>query len=245
LSGIVFFAVFTLLCLAITVSAIGAKQFNEVATYGLGTILFGHLTGMSISFYRTPQPASGPPLVSVTDQGERGLAFRYSRLAYYWLVALLVLLIIFFAGLAFALARRGSPIGWVIVAVAVLSAIFLLWFVVTILRLAPGTVVVTPGGIYHRSLAFEHFVPWAALVDVQAREGRSPRILVEASRTAGTRERPHTGPFGAGIEGLPSMSIRAYWLGANALPAYVAIRHYFRTPGDRPNLGVAGHSADR
>jgi hypothetical protein len=70
------------------------------------------------------------------------------------------------------------------------------------------------------------------------------RPHLEASRSAETRERRYTGPVGAGIEGLPSMVIRTYWLGANALPAYLALQHYFGNPGERPGLGSPAAPAD-
>ena len=244
-SGPVLFAVLTLLTLALTVAAIDAGDVEQIALWGLGTLLFGHLTGMSISFLRTPPPATGPPAAGLTERGERGLAFRYSRAAHYWLASLLVLLVVFFVMLAGAMARAGTAVGWLIAGVSALAVIFLLWFLVTTLRLAPGRVVLAPSGIYHRSLMFEHFVPWPAVTGVHPRAGRVPRIIVEASASPQTRERRYTGPFGAGIEGLPSMVVRTYWLGANARPAYLALRHYHDHPAERPGLGVAGSAADR
>lgn len=243
-SGVVFFGVLTLLCLALTVAAIDAAEIEQLAFFGLGTLLFGHLTGMSISLIRTPRPAIGQPSVGRTDQGERGLGFSYSRAAYYWLAALLVLVAAFFVALAVAMARAGTPVGWVITAVSAAAVIFLLWFLVATLRLVPGTVVVAPTGVYHRSLMFEHFVPWSAIINVHTHGGRVPRIIVEASRSAETRERRYTGPFGAGIEGLPSMVIRTYWLGANAVPAYLALRYYFERPNERQGLASTGQTTN-
>jgi hypothetical protein len=106
-----------------------------------------------------------------------------------------------------------------------------------LLRLAPGKIVVTSTGIYHRSLFLEHFVPWAAVVDVLAREAASTWITVKAVPANGTREHRHTGRMGA-FEGqaLPFMVARAQWLGANALPAYRAIRYYFEHPDQRAEL---------
>lgn len=242
-SSIVFFSLFTLLCAVVTVTAIGAGQFDQVAFFGLGVLLFGHLAGMSISFLRSPRPATSQPPTGVTDQGERGLAFPYARLAYYWLTSVLVLIVIFFVGLAYTLAKVGTPVAWVIVVVAIASALFIVWFLATFLRLAPGSIVVTPSGIYHRSLTFEHFVPWHTVEFVRAREGRSPWILIKALRASDTRERKYTGFLGAGAEGLPSMIVRTYWLGANALPAYLTTKHYFENPGERSKLGVLGQPA--
>jgi len=234
-----------LLCAVVTVTAFDARKFDQVASFGLGVLLFGHLAGMSISFLRSPRPAASQPAVGVTDQGESGLAFPYARRAYYWLTSMLVLIVIFFVGLAYTLAKIGTHVAWVIAVVVIASTLFIGWFLATLLRLAPGKIVVTPSGIYHRSLAFEHFVPWHAVEFVRAQEGRSPWILIKAPKSSGTRERRYTGVLGAGVEGLPSMIVRAYWLGANALPAYLTLKHYFDHPGERSNLGDIDQPAGR
>lgn len=106
-------------------------------------------------------------------------------------------------------------------------------------------VVLTPTGVYHRSLALEHFVPWEAVVDVLALEGQTPWITVKAMPASGTRERRYTGRLSPGAEGLPFMIIRTYWLGANAVPAYRALKQYFEHPGERPKLAGVGDAADR
>jgi hypothetical protein len=110
--------------------------------------------------------------------------------------------------------------------------------------LAPGVVVLTPTGIYHRSLVLEHFVPWEGVVDVLARGGRTPWITVKAIDTTGTRERRHTGRMGAfESQALPFMIIRAHWLGSNALPAYLALKHNFLHPDQRHTLGDVNQGA--
>jgi hypothetical protein len=185
---------------------------------------------------RRPAPSTGQPVAGLTDQDERGLAFAYSRWAYYWLSAVLVTVVFGAVGFAVAFAVAGSAVAWVLAAVFIAIALYLVWFLIVMLRLAPGAVVVTPTGIYHRSLAFEHFVPWEAVVDLVAREGRTPWITVKALPTSGTRERRHTGGLGAGVQGLPFMIVRAHWLGANAVPAYQALKHYFDNPSERPRL---------
>src|SRR5919205_729572 len=80
-----FFGLITLLMVAVVVAAIATADLRQAATFALGAVLLGHLTGMSISMLRRPRPATHPPTVDRTDQGERGAAFRYSRWSYYWL----------------------------------------------------------------------------------------------------------------------------------------------------------------
>jgi hypothetical protein len=140
------------------------------------------------------------------------------------------LLVLGAAGFAVAMAMSSTMRGWVLAAVAAVCAAFIGWFLTVVLRLAPGVIVLTPTGIYHRSLALEHFVPWDAVVDIVAREGRDPWITVKAMPTSGTRERKHTGRLSA-FEGqfLPFMVARTMWLGGNALPA-CALTSYFQHP---------------
>ncbi|GGN44478.1 hypothetical protein GCM10010109_77730 [Actinoplanes campanulatus] len=54
----------------------------------------------------------------------------------------------------------------------------------------------------------------------------------------GTREHRQTGRLHA-FEGglLPFLVARTSWLGANAVPAYQALRFYFEHPDQRPGLG--------
>jgi hypothetical protein len=136
------------------------------------------------------------------------------------------------------MATEGTPRGLVLAVIAVLFAAFVAWFLVIVLRVAPGTIVLSPTGIYHRSLVLEHFVPWDAVVNVLACEGRTPWITVKATPASGMRERRYTGRIGAfESQFLPFMVARTMWLGANALPAYRALRYYFERPAERSKLG--------
>jgi hypothetical protein len=143
------------------------------------------------------------------------------------------------------LTESAGATGWVLAAAGMAAAVLIGWFLVVILRLAPGKLVLTSTGIYHRSLFLEQFVPWEAVVDVVARDAPSPWITVNALPTDRTRERRHTGRLG-GFEGqaLPFMIARTQWLGVNALPAYQAIKYYFEHPDVRQRLtGSGSHSS--
>ncbi|BEL07455.1 hypothetical protein Q0Z83_056460 [Actinoplanes sichuanensis] len=209
----------------------------ESIGFGLAAILVGHVTAIGITGLRRPGPATEPPGTGLDDRGESGLAFPYSRVPYYLLTVTLALVVLLAGGFAVAAAAGGSVTGWVLAAVSGGFAVFVGWFLLTLLRLAPGIIVLTPSGIYHRSLVLEHFVPWDAVVDVQAREGPNPWITVKALPMDGTRIRHHTGRLHA-FEGglLPFLVARTSWLGANAVPAYQAIRFYFDHPNQRPLL---------
>lgn len=233
----VFLALISGLIAVVSVAAAVTGDAVESVGFGLAAILAGHVTAIGITGLRRPRPTGAPPSTGVNDRGESGLAFPYSRLPYYLLTMTLALVVLLAGGFAIVMAVGGRVTGWVPAVISGGFAAFVGWFLVTLLRLAPGTIVVTPSGIYHRSLVLEHFVPWDAVVDVQAREGPSPWITVKALPMDGTRERRHTGRLHA-FEGglLPFLVARTSWLGANAVPAYQTIRFYFDHPDQRPHL---------
>ena len=222
--------------MAVVVAAIVVADITQALISAASAVMFAHLVGMSVSSMRQLGPATHTPTAGLTDQGERGLAFSYSRWAYYWLSSVLVMVVLFDIGFVVAFAQAGTAAAWVMALVLAAVALFIVWFLVVLLRLAPGRVVVTPTGIYHRSQTFEHFVPWEAVVDLKAREGPNPRITVKALPMSGTRERRYTGRLSAGVEGLPFMIVRTYWLGRNALPAYLTLKYYFENPDQRSRL---------
>ncbi|MCA2216256.1 hypothetical protein [Jidongwangia harbinensis] len=224
------------LALAAVATAVTGDAVPAVV-FGLSAVLGAHIAGIAISGLRSPRPADDVRVLGETDKGEKGLAFPYARGPYYWLSVTLALVVLLAGGFAAVVAAAGSVTGWIVAAIAGGFAVFTGWFLVVLLRLAPGTIVLTPTGIYHRSLVLEHFVPWDAVVDVQPREGRNPWITVRAMPTPGTRERRHTGRF-VTFEGqaLPFMIARSYWLGAHALPAYRALKFYVEHPGKRSAL---------
>jgi hypothetical protein len=218
----------------------------EAVVFGSTAVLGGHVVAMGITVSRHRSPTAARSFTGVTDQGENGLAFLYARLPYYLLTASLTLTALLSIGFAVMMATGGGVVGWALAAAAGGFAVFLGWFLVVLLRLAPGAIVLTPSGIYHRSLVLEHFVPWDAVVDVQARDGPSPWITVRAVPTDGTRERRHTGRLQA-FEGgfLPFLVARTSWLGANAVPAYQAIRFYLDHPDQRLHLRDGSPPAGR
>jgi hypothetical protein len=239
-----FLILFTLVITPVAVAAAVTGDIAQVVVFGLGAVLGVHLTGLVMSGLRTPRPTSDVRVIGQTDQGGKGLAFPYARGPYYWLSATLTTAALLAADFTFIMAADGSVIGWVAAAIGGAFAVFLGWFLVVVLRLAPGTIVLTPNGIYHRSLVLEHFVSWDAVVDVQARQSANPWITVKAIPASATRERRHTGRLGA-FEGQapPFMVARTYWLGANALPAYRALKHYHEHPDERSNLASPDQTA--
>jgi MFS family permease len=241
-----FLGVLAALMALVVAAAITTGDLLQAVTYGLGAVLLGHGAGMAINMVRSHRPAGDPPGIGTTDENEQGIAFSYSRWSYYWLSMVLGSTGLLAAGFAAVSATNGTPAGWAIAIVAALFAAFDGWFLIVMLRLAPGVVVLTPTGIYHRSLTLEHFAPWDAVVDVLAQEGQTPWITVKVMPMSGMRERKHTGRLGAfEAQFLPFMVVRTMWLGANAVPTYSTLRYYFDHPDERRKLGGIGRSADR
>ncbi|GGL18915.1 hypothetical protein [Mangrovihabitans endophyticus] len=231
------FAVLTVITAAVAVSAVAAGDVAGAITFGMGAIVLAHLTGMSVNIMQRPRPADHPPVTDVNDHGETGLAFRYAFWPYYWLSVVFAFFTLGAAAFAIVVAMQATWAAGVLAALALAAAALVGWYLVVLLRLAPGRVVLTRSGLYHRSLFLEHFVPWDAVVDVVARAAPSPWITVKALPMDQTRERRHTGRMG-GFEGqaLPFMVVRTQWLGADALPAYQAIKYYFAHPEQRTHL---------
>ncbi|GAA3621599.1 hypothetical protein GCM10022223_43120 [Kineosporia mesophila] len=236
IGSVVLFALLAILFAILTVDEVLHGTLWQVLVWAGGMLLLVHLTGLTVSLMHRPRQASGPPSRGTNDQGEEGLAFPYSRWAYYWLSVVLGACAIGCFGYAVAAVRQVSVAGVVMSLVFASFGLYLLWFLVTMLRTAPGVVVITSAGIYHRSLTFEHFVPWESVTEVAARNHQTPWITVKAFPLEGTRTKNNAGRFSKGAEGLPFMIIRAYWLGANAVPAYLAVRQYFYSPEQRAEL---------
>ncbi|MBB2947260.1 hypothetical protein FB565_007028 [Actinoplanes lutulentus] len=173
------------------------------------------------------------PGLLIRPEGIRGSPSRTD----FALTVILALVTLFCVGFAVVMAGDGSATGWILALVAAVFTVVVGWFLIVLLRLAPGTLVLTPSGIYHRSLVLEHFVPWDTVVDVEATDAPQPWITVKALPSDGTRERRHTGRLHA-FEGqaLPFLVARTSWLGTNAVPAYQAIRYYFDHPDQRFQL---------
>src|SRR4051812_36084914 len=86
------------------------------ATALVAVLLSVHAIGLAIGQGLRPAPSTRPPAIGVTDQGERGMAFRYAGWPYYWGTASLVLGVLFLALFAVDLARAGGG-AWAVAAV--------------------------------------------------------------------------------------------------------------------------------
>src|SRR5882757_8771112 len=100
--SVVGFGLMALTTAAVAVSAIVTGDITHALIFAVGAVLFAHLVGLSVSTLRKPGPATHQPSPGLTDQGESGLAFLYSRWAYYWLSSVLVAVVLISAGFVVA-----------------------------------------------------------------------------------------------------------------------------------------------
>lgn len=233
-----FFALAAAAALGGAAWAVASGEAAAAVLLMVGAVFAAHLAGLSISLSRRPRTPAGAGVPGVTERGERGLSFSYAAEPYYWLVAVLVLTTLVLIGIG-VIAVAGSSSGWVFAVVCTLLSMFFVGFLVVVLRLAPGRIVLTPEGVFHRSLTFDHFVPWFAVYDVVAEPAEAPMVVVKAHPSDGTRLRRYIGRLGAyESQFLPFVVARAYWLGGNAVPAYQALAYYFRHPDRRADLAT-------
>ena len=134
-----------------------------------GAALFlGHVVALSRRVWRPRRRSSRPGTLTAAPDGATGVTFTYSAWSYYLVTALLVIseLVLMAVGLGAALSA--TVVG--VVAAIVIGAVVLVagWTLVIMLWLAPGKVILSPAGVYHRALTSIHFVPWHAIVAVSA-----------------------------------------------------------------------------
>lgn len=213
---------------AAVVRALASGDHLYAVLFAAGTLYFGHIAGMSISMLR--DPAQGGPLPRIS----RGLCFRYALAPYYWMLTVIVMSALGATVLAILQFRRGALVLGVLCA-APAAAIAI--FVGVVVWLAPGRLVLTPAGVHHRSLTFDHFVPWEAVASVEALPSAQPMLVLRTHRSPRTRIRRYLGGLGTlEQEALPLVAVRAYWLRSNALRAYRAVDFYLKNAHRRPEL---------
>jgi hypothetical protein len=241
-SYVFFLGFLALLTAGIAAGAVWAfvdRQPGPGVLLGLGAVYIGHLVGLGYSVAGRSRRTGPPPTLTT------GLRFRYSAGVYYWLTAVLVMTELAVAGPAVAGAASATAAGIVLALVATAGAVAIGWFLVTMLRLAPGEVVLAPDGVHHRGLTFIHVAPWHTITSVSAEWVTTPVIVVRAAPAADAQVRRYTGRFGpAELRFLPFMVIRAYWLATNPAIVYQALAFYHAHPELRPELATQA-SLDR
>jgi hypothetical protein len=174
-----------LLALGMAAAAAWSSWTGQPATgvpLAAGAIYLGHVVGLATRFWWTPRRSSQTGTLTAAPAGTKGVRFGYSAWSYYWLTAVLVMTELAALALTVALAMSATVVGVVTAVVIGVLVLVVGWFLVTMLRLAPGNLILSPSGVYHRSLTSTHFIPWDAIV-ASPPNGSAPRSsLSEHSR---------------------------------------------------------------
>jgi hypothetical protein len=206
----------------------------------VGAALFlGHVVALSRRVWRPRRRSSRTGTFTQGPDGATGVTFTYSAWSYYLVAALLVMseLVLIAVGLGGALSA--TVVGVVVAIVIGAVALVVGWVLIIMLRLAPGEVVLSPAGVYHRGLSSTQFVPWDAIVGVSALWVGTPIIAVWAMPSPDIRVRSYTGRFGSReLRWLPTMLIRTAWLATDPAIVYHALVFYASHPDSRTELGT-------
>ena len=204
-----------------------------------GAIYMGHLVGLSTCVWWKRRRSNRTGTLTPAQAGTTGVTFAYSAWPYYWLTAVLVMTELVVAVMTAAFVASATVVGVVMAVVVGLIAMVVGWFLVTMLRLAPGALTLSPDGVYHRSLTSTHFVPWYAIVAVSAGWLGTPIIAIKAFPSQDTRLRRYLGRFGSGeLQFLPIMVVRTFWLATDPTTVYHALSFYRCHPDLRAELAT-------
>jgi hypothetical protein len=202
-------------------------------------VYLGHVLGLSTRFWWTPRPSRQPGTLTTTPNGTTGVRFGYSGWSYYWTTAILVLTELVVLLVALGAALSATLVGAVVAVVLGVLVLWMGWFLVTMLRQAPGSLIVSPTGVEHRGLTSTCFIPWYAVVAVSADWLGTPIIAVKAFPSADTRVRRYLGRFGSGeLSFWPIMVIRTGWLASDPTLVYHALSFYHAHPELRSELAT-------
>ncbi|SCG58798.1 hypothetical protein [Micromonospora inositola] len=238
--GMVLILVAALCVLAGTVAAVRAGDWATVVVGGVAAVLlasvFGFLVVVGSSRGRS---GPAPALTPWPGGGTSGVRFGYSTATYVWFSALLATCILIFLAMALAAGTSGTVFGWMVAVVMAGVAVLLGWFLVTMLRLAPGELVLSPAGIAHRGLTHLYAVPWSAVFAVEAQRLGTPVIVVKAYPSEESVLRRHTGRLDTGeLRFVPFLVVRTYWLAADPETVLRALTFYDAHPELRDELAT-------
>jgi hypothetical protein len=227
--------------------ALSSGALGHAAFLLMVGVFFGSIATLSLSMWRTRRPGSPRSVaLQATGSNYEGVTISFSARLYNGVTAIMLM------GSAFlALYATGGIMKWkmppfvprpgvISVALSVAGALFCLWLFTEFAtgRIAKGYLTLTPGGIYHRSHTFDHFVPWDTVLDVSAVEFHSGQfIAVNALPSGDTRvRRTHWIGKQEEFRLLPFLVVRARSLAADPAVAYHALRYYFAHPEARAEL---------
>ena len=178
-------------------------QFATGVPLAAGAIFLGHVVGLGTRIWWPRRRSSRTGTLTATPDGTMAVTFSYSAWSYYWLTAVLVMTELVALALTVGAGLSATVVGVVTAVVLGVLVLVVGWVLVTMLRLAPGKIVLSPAGVSHRGLTSTHFIPWSAIVAVLAEWAGTPIIAVKAFPSTDTRVRPIALlPGGAARRGL-------------------------------------------
>jgi hypothetical protein len=204
-----------------------------------GSIFLGHVVGLGKRLWWPRRRFRRAATLTRGPDGTKGVTFTYSAWTYYWLTAVLVMTEL--GGLALTIgALVPATVGGIVFAAIIgVPVVVVGWVLVTMLRLAPGKVILSPSAVYHRGVASTHFVPWHAIVAVSAEWLGNPIIAIKALPSQDTRVRRYMGRFGPReVQFLPIMVVSAVWLATDPTNVYHALSFYQSHPDLQAELAT-------
>lgn len=201
-------------------------------------LLFGSLVAFLV-VASSPGSGTATTLVPWPGGGDRAVRFGYSTVTYVWFGAVVVACAVALLGFAVPLAVRGGVLSRVIAVVLAGAALLLGWYVVVMVRHAPGGLLLSPAGIAHAGLTNFYSVPWAAVHAVEARRLGTTVLVVKAEPSPQSVLRRYTGRFDTGeLRFLPFLVVRTYWLAVGREAVLSALAFYLAHPELRGELAT-------
>jgi hypothetical protein len=234
--GLAYLAVMTLGTGGVSVWALLSGQPAIGLAFAVATIYLGHIVGFGVWALWGPPRLHRRGAHRSTDPA--GVSFHYSTWAHYWLTSVLLLTALGLAAVAAVAAATATTGGALAAALLAIVALVLLWFLITMLRLAPGRLTLSSAGVEHRSLTHTHFVPWYAVFEISAVWAGFPLLVAKAAPSEGTWLIRHLGRFGT-QDFLPFLVVRVRWLATDPVVVYNALSFYHAHPDQRAELATS------
>ena len=237
LPGTVFFAVAAPCGLIAAVGGVVERDWVLFVGGAVIALIFGSLLGLLV--VASSRGSGAAPTLAQSPGGTSGVRFGYSTIAYFWFTTVLVMCVVVGLIVAVATGTSGSVFGGVVGVVFAGMAVLLAWYLVALLRLAPGELVLSPAGIAHRGLTSLYSVPWSAVQSVEAWRLGTSVIVVKADPSPESVVRRYTGRFDTGeLRFLPFLLVRTYWLAADREAVLSALAFYHAHPELRGELAT-------
>ncbi|MFG2169643.1 hypothetical protein [Micromonospora chersina] len=229
LATMAFLGALTLLVLLWAGTGLPDRDWARVVAGAVLALVMGSTVGF-LAVAATRGSGAAPRLGSWSD-GVQGVRFDYSTATYCWFSLLVV-------GCVLVFLCVGVAIGSVLGVLPAAGAALLGWYLVVMLRHAPGGLLLSPAGIAHRGPTNFYAVPWSAVRGIEAWDLGTSALVVKAHASPQSVLRRYTGWFDTGeLRYLPFLVVRTYWLAADREAIRSALAFYLAHPELRGELG--------